>query len=313
MRAASILLSILLPACGQTGPSLSGPPAEFDGERAFADLRTLVELGPRRMDTPQSAATRAYIREQLEPLGWEFEEVTFPVTPPEGARRQGPLTGTNLLARWPGTSSAEIWLASHYDTYDRPRFVGANDGGSSTAALIEAGRQLAGDKPRSGVSLVLCWFDGEEPFFDMPWDDKTNSTFGSRYQVEKMKEEQTLKRVKALVLLDLVGDKQLGVSIESMSTGWLRSIMERTASALGHKQLFVDRREIKDDHLPFIRAGVPAINLIDFNFGTGNKYWHTLEDTLDKCSAESLDVIGTVVLSALPAIEKRALAESSPD
>ena len=265
-------------------------------------------MGPRRIDTPQSAKTRAFIRKELEPLGWVFEELSFPVTPPEGAQRKGELTGVNLIARREGTEAGELWLCSHYDTFDLPRFVGANDAGSSTAMLMEMARQLAGQGPRTGMTLVLCWFDGEEPFHPLRWDDKNNSTFGSRWLSEKMQKEGSLKNIRALILLDMVADRQLGVSIESMSSGWIRSIFEKTASALGHKQLFVDRREIKDDHLPFLRKGVPSADLIDFRFGPGNSWWHTREDTLDKCSAESLRILGETVLTALPLLEEAAAA-----
>jgi len=296
-----------LPSC-QDGDGNNTPmvAAAFDGDRAWADLEHLVNLGPRRIQTPQSAETRAYIREQLEPLGWVFEEMEFTAVSPAGAKRQGEFTGVNLIARRAGTQKGELWLASHYDTFDRPRFVGANDSGSSTAVLIEMGRQLAGQETRSGMSMVLCWFDGEEPFYDIPWDDHNNSTFGSRALADKMQSDGSIKDIAALILLDMVGDRQLGVSIESMSSGWIRSVFEKTANRLDHKQLFVDRREIKDDHLPFMHKGVPTADLIDFRFGPGNSWWHTNEDTLDKCSQQSLQTIGSVVLTALPELEKAA-------
>jgi hypothetical protein len=174
--------------------------------------------------------------------------------------------------------------------------------------LMEMARQWAGPKPREGMSLVLCWFDGEEPFHPLPWDDHNNSTFGSRWLSEKMQADGSLKEIRCLVLLDMVADRQLGVSIESMSSGWIRGIFEKTAAGLGHKQLFVDRREIKDDHLPFLRKGVPAADLIDFRFGPGNSWWHTREDTLDKCSAKSMKILGETVLTALPLLEEAARA-----
>lgn len=291
--------------CGQS-PS-PAPPVAFDGERAFADVRHLVEtVGARRMGTPEAAATRAYIRGELEPLGWSFEEDPFEATAPEGANRSGTFAGVNLLARRAGTAEREIWLASHYDTLDKPGFVGANDGGSSTAVLLELGRQLGGSGPRRGLGLVLCWFDGEEPFTPVPWSDQTNSTFGSRHLVQRLKAAGALARIHCLVLLDMVGDRDLGLLVERASAGWLAAIFERTAHRLGHKQLFVGRQEIKDDHYPWIRAGVEAIDLIDFHYGPGHQYWHTREDTLDKVSAGSLSVVGKLVLAALPEIERIA-------
>ncbi len=301
MRLTILFPLLLLAACDQAG-STAGP-IEFDAARAWADLEHFVELGPRRIGTPPLAESRAYIRKQLEGLGWEFEEFPFIARAPEGARRKGEIQGVNLIARRKGTEAREIWFASHYDTFDRPRFVGANDGASSSAVLIELGRQLGGTVPRSGPGLVLCWFDGEEPFYPVPWDDENNSTFGSRALAASMKEDGSIRRIGALILLDMVGDKDLGVSIESLSTSWLRRIFERSAQAIGQPQLFVDRREIKDDHRPFLHDGVPCADLIDFRYGPSNRWWHTAEDTLDKCGAESLGTIGRVVLAALPRIE----------
>lgn len=307
-----LFLFLSCTACGQTNAAEPLDPAPFNAERAWADLKFMVDLGPRRMGTPNLAKTRTYIREQLEPLGWVFEEVSFPVEVPEGAQRKGEVTGTNLLARRAGTAEGEIWLCSHYDTYGLPGFVGANDAGSSSAILIELGRQLAGTTPYDGCSLVLCWFDGEEPFYDLPWDDYTNSTFGSRYQVQKLKEENKIKDLKALILLDLVGDKDLGVSIDKVSAMWLSNIFQRTAQGLDYKHIFVQSRAMKDDHLPFYRAGVSVINLIDFNYGPNNEYWHTREDKLENCSQESLQIMGTLVMTALPMIDTAAQSRKRP-
>lgn len=296
---------LLCAACGQS--TVAAP--SFDGERAFRDLEHLVsKVGPRRIGTPESAATRTYIRAQLEPLGWQFEEDAFVATPPAGASRSGDIPGVNLLARRPGTEPGAIWIASHYDTYDMPGFVGANDAGSSTALLIELGRQLAGTEPRPGLGITLVWLDGEERFLPLPWDDKTNSTFGSRHLAERLKASGDIKQLEAFILLDMVGDKDLNLLRESQSSGWLKEVFERAAYSLGHKQLFGNAMEIKDDHMPFLRAGVPCIDLIDFSYGPGNKYWHTKDDTLDKVSAGSLGIVGTLVLAALPEVERLAKA-----
>ncbi|HEX9792857.1 MAG TPA: M28 family peptidase [Planctomycetota bacterium] len=302
-------LGIAASACGQTGGARIDPPA-FDQDRAFADLRHLVEvIGERRIDTPGAAATRAYIRKQLEPHGWELEEQSFPVTPPEGARRKGELTGVNVLARRPGTVPGEIWIASHYDTYDLPGFVGANDGGSTTAILIELARQLGGKGLREGRTVVLAWFDGEERFTPEPWDDETNSTFGSRHAASTLKESGKLGDVQAFVLLDLAGDKDLGFYVEQRyQAAWLRQLVEQTARDLGwdgRDRILIGQRELKDDHMAFHKAGVPVLDLIDFNYGRNNAWWHTTDDTLDKCSAASLGKAGQLTLALLPRIETR--------
>lgn len=304
----------LLPACGGTQASqpgqdgallADGNPPSFDEKRAFEDLRYLCEeIGPRRIGTKGAEKTRTWLKETVGALeGWSVEEDAFLATPPEGARRKGEVEGMNVLARREGTEPGEIWIASHYDTFDYPGFVGANDAGSSTVILVEFARQLAGIGKREGQTLVLVWFDGEERFPPPLWDDFTNSTFGSRDLAERMDEDKTIRRISALILLDMVGDAQLGVLKETTSHPKLKAIMERAASALKDHKLFVGTRDIKDDHIHFRARRVPSINLIDFNYGPGNSYWHTKEDNMEHVSAESLGRVGRLVLTALPAVE----------
>jgi len=301
------------PSCGsgepQTGAVIEPASIEFDENRAWEDLTYLVEtIGRRRIGTEGAQRTREYIRQQLAPLGWQFEEHIFEAQPPAGANRKGTVTGTNFIARWPGTEEKEVWITSHYDTFDRPKFVGANDAGSSTAVLIELGRQWAGQAgtPRTGPGIALVWFDGEEPFYPVRWDDETNSTFGSRALAAKLEEEGRKDEVVALVLLDMVGDAKLGLELEAESTDWMKRVFRSAASQLDYDRYIVGEKEIKDDHRPFLKVGIPAIDLIDFNFDSAsNRYWHTADDTLDKCSAESLGIVGRLVLTALdPLIEE---------
>ena len=304
----TLTLLAALPGCdgtrAESAPLPEPGPVTFDEERAFADLRHLVEeIGPRRIGTPGAAATRAYLREQLEPHGWEIEVHEFEVVIPEGARRKGTTTGANLLARRPGTEPGELWLATHYDTYDMPGFVGANDAGSSTALLLELGRQLGGEGRREGMTLVLAFFDGEEKFPPLAWHDDTNSTFGSRHEAQRLKEDERVSEVKAFVLFDLIGDADLGLLFERSTDRRIQHIFERTAHALGDKQLFVGTQEIKDDHIHFRRLGIPVAVLIDFNYGPANSYWHTQQDALEHVSAESLGRVGRLALAALPALE----------
>ncbi len=309
-----LTLALVPLACGsstsQTPATGSGNAASakiaFDEERAWKDLEYLVNtIGRRRIGTSELQLSREYIRKQLEPLGWVFEEDNFECKPPEGARRKGTITGTNLLARWPGSAKGEVWLASHYDTFDRPKFIGANDGGSSTAVLIEIGRQLAraDKKAVEGPAITLVWFDGEEPFYPVPWDDYTNSTFGSRHLAKKLDESGKILDIQALILMDLVGDKQLGLEIEKLSTDWLGGVIRDTARKLNYEKHIVGNKEIKDDHRPFLALDVPSIDLIDFKYPNSfNEYWHTADDQLEHCSAKSLGVTGRLVLGALPAV-----------
>ncbi len=320
----SICAAFLLPltilatssSCGGTqaqGANDQGDPKDAvwgaDGkgqDRAMADLRYLCEeIGPRRIGTKGAEKTREWLQDKLGELkGWEVSLDPFDAMPPEGARRTGVVKGCNVLARREGTKKGEIWISSHYDTFDRPGFVGANDSGSSTVVLLELARQLQGEGKREGMTLVLCWFDGEELFPPLPWDNDTNSTFGSRSLAERMEEDKTIKNIKALVLLDMVGDSKLGLLKESGSDGRLKNLFETTAASLGDGGIFVGQRAINDDHLHFRKRMVPTIDLIDFNFGPGNSYWHTKEDTLEKVSANSLARVGRLVTAALPRIEK---------
>jgi len=309
-------LVVFAPSCGGTqaqGSNDQGDPkdavwgADAKGQdRAMEDLRYLCEeIGARRIGTIGAEQTRDWMQKILGELkGWTVSLDSFEAIPPAGARRTGVVKGVNVLARREGTQEGEIWIASHYDTFDAAGFVGANDGGSSTVVLLELARQLQGEGPRNGMTIVLCWFDGEELFPPMPWDNDTNSTFGSRSLAERMEANKTIKDIKALVLLDMVGDAKLGLLEESGSDARLKRLFESTASSLGDLGIFVGQRPINDDHLHFRKRNVPAIDLIDFNFGPGHSYWHTKEDTLDKVSANSIARVGRLVSAALPRIEK---------
>ncbi len=302
------------PSCEQKpapGPAITKvvAPTTFDEDRAWKDLEYLVNtIGRRRIGTKGAEQTRAYIREQLAPLGWQFEEQTFEAQPPEGANRKSSITGTNLIATWPGKGEREIWLASHYDTFDKPKFVGANDSGSSTVVLMEIARQIAAmDGGWQGPPIRMVWFDGEEPFYPVGWDDLRNSTFGSRHMAAQVEADGSKDKIIALVLLDMVGDKNLGLELEKLSTGWLRRHFRDVAAQNGFGRYITGEQEIKDDHRPFLDIGVPAIDLIDFHYpGIRNAYWHTKDDLLEHCSKESLGIVGRLTMAALPGLEAAA-------
>jgi Zn-dependent M28 family amino/carboxypeptidase len=215
---------------------------------------------------------------------------------------------TNLVAEWPGRRPGIIAVGGHYDTkvFEDFRFVGANDGGSSAALLIELGRALAprlrAEPPPSTRWLVF--FDGEEA--QVEWSP-TDSLYGSRAMAAALQASGELTRLRALIVADMIGDRDLVIPRESQSTPWLTGIGWATAKRLGLEQHFPDRAQtVADDHAPFLDAGVAATLLIDLDYGGPpgrNAYWHTREDTVDKLSAESLRIAGTVILEALPAIE----------
>jgi Zn-dependent M28 family amino/carboxypeptidase len=269
-------------------------------------VRKQVEIGPRPAGSAELARARDYIINELKSYGLNVTTDEFTATTPAGKKKM-----VNVTAEIPGESSDVILLASHYDT--KPikefRFVGANDGGSSTGALLELARVLASHQQKPPFTYRFVFFDGEEAFcFD--WDechnpDGPDNTYGCRHYVAELKNRNELKLVRAVVLLDMIGykDLRLGRDVE-MSTPWLIDIIWRTAREMGHGAQFVDGVEGVggDDHEPFLKAGIHAVDIIQLNT---YPYWHTEEDTLDKISPQSLKTVGDVVLASLPRIEQR--------
>jgi Zn-dependent M28 family amino/carboxypeptidase len=189
-------------------------------------------------------------------------------------------------------------IAGHYDTkrFDDRVFVGANDGGSSTAFLIELGRVLARRPP--GVPVELLFLDGEEAVVE--WEGEDN-TYGSRHYVRAARADGSLDSIGALVLVDMIGDRDLRIKREAQSTPWLTDIIWSHARSLGRREFVEETTPILDDHLNFLAAGVPAVDLIDLEYPP----WHEASDTLDKVAPESLQAVGDVLLAALPEIEAR--------
>ena len=263
-----------------------------DGAAALRHVERLVAIGPRVAGTPGAARARAYIAGEIKKLGIKVEVRAFEAEMPHGR-----LPLANVVAVVPGRRSDVILLGGHYDTkyFADFHFVGANDGGSSAALLIELARRLAAS-PRE-YTYWLVWFDGEEA--RVSWT-ATDSLYGSRRLAAELARDGRLPR--AMVLVDMIGDRDLGILRDTYSTPWLTNLIWATAARLGHSRHFLSTAmAVEDDHAPFLAAGVPAVLLIDFDYPP----WHTGDDTLDKISAQSLAVVGDVVLGALPAIERR--------
>jgi Zn-dependent M28 family amino/carboxypeptidase len=271
-------LLIPLSACAQA--------AKFDGARAWTDLQRQVGFGPRPSGTPALAKTRQYIVDQLKAAGIRSQEQAFTASTPAG-----PVAMTNVIATIPGRRPERIVLASHYDTKRAPfRFVGANDGASSTA--------LAKSQP--AFTIELLFLDGEEAV-NWEWAG-TDNTYGSRHYVQTAQKAGTLGSIKALVLLDMIGDRDLLIRRESYSTPWLVDAVWGAAARTGHGGTFIQElTTVEDDHVNFVRAGVPAVDVIDLD----NPTWHTAQDDLEHVSQKSLQIVGDVILAALPAIEQR--------
>jgi glutaminyl-peptide cyclotransferase len=207
---------------------------------------------------------------------------------------------TNIVIKFPGTSGKAIVVTGHYDTKRMPLvdFVGANDGGSSTGFLLELAHAVSHERHPDDIYLI--WFDGEEAVAQWTASD---SCYGSRHLAEKWSTDGTLSRVKALINVDMIGDRNLDIVPDAHSSASLRTLVWKTADDLGYRQYFLSQGgEIEDDHLPFINAGVNALDLIDFDYGPQNAYWHTGKDTMDKLGAHSFQVMGDIVLKTVESL-----------
>jgi len=275
------------------------PASAFDSTRAWEHLRRQVAFGPRPSGSPAIVETRRYLAAQLKDAGISAREQAF-----VGMTPLGEVSMANVIATIPGKRPERVVLASHYDTklFRDFRFVGANDGASSTAALLELGRALKGRT--NEFTIELLFLDGEEA--RMPEWRGNDNTYGSRHYVQAAQKDGSLKTLKALVLLDMIGDKDLTIRRDSNSTPWLVDVLWSTAARLGHSATFSNQlTTIEDDHIPFLRAGVAAADIIDLD----NPTWHTPQDDLEHVSQQSLKVVGDVVLAAIPEIEKRIAAK----
>ena len=274
-------------------------PAEFDAARSYEHLKKLVDIGPRPAGSEAIKRTQQYISRELKSYGLKLIEDNF-----QADTTRGPVAMKNIIAELPGQRSDIVMISGHYDTKLQAGFIGANDGGSSTAAVLEMARVLAETKLE--YTLWFALFDGEEAFVDWSANNGMDNTYGSRHMVSKLTSDGALKRVKAMVLVDMIGDKNLDLLRDAESTPWLLNVIWKTARRLGHSQHFLEAEGgYSDDHIPFKDAGVPVVDLIDFNYGPSNQYWHTKQDTLDKVSGESLKVVGDVVIASLPEIFKQ--------
>ncbi len=262
---------------------------DFSGVGALEAARKVVALGPRPAGSAANAKLQELIRAELKANGWQVAEDAFTATTPNG---KTPMR--NLIGKLAGSSGRIVVFSGHYDTKAIPgvRFVGANDGGSSTGWLLEMARVLPKLPRKDDVYLVF--FDGEEAFGD--WSD-TNGIYGSRNLAQSWNRDGTLGRIRALINVDMIGDRDLKVLDEVNSSPMLRRLLLAAARDLGYSNYFPGNGgAIEDDHMPFVRLGVNAIDLIDYDYGPGNSYWHTAQDTMDKLSQRSFQIVGEVVI-----------------
>lgn len=276
-------------------PAISGAaPKNFSGAAAFAFTKQAVTLGPRPDGSPAIAKLRALIKQQLGLSGCELIPDPFTARTPDG-----PVPMENIIAKFPGKSGRAIAVSGHYDTKKLANFTGANDGGSSTGTLLELAAALAG-RPRVD-DVYIVFFDGEEAFHE--WTD-TDSLYGSRHLAAKWTAEGINRRLKTLLNVDMIGDRNLRLMWDTNSVASTRKLVWDVADSLGYSASFPRRGSpVTDDHLPFINAGVRAVDLIDFDSQT--TFWHTPQDTLDKLDPHSFDIIGAVVMRSIAELEQQ--------
>jgi glutaminyl-peptide cyclotransferase len=284
--AASLFLTLLL-QIATTRAASRKPWEEFSGDKALAHVQHLVDFGPRPSGSKELEKSRQYIEDQLRAAGWQVTRQEFSDTTPRGKIRF-----VNLISQFPNDGkkpSPSFLLCSHYDTkmFDTIQFVGADDGGSSTGLLLELARVLARD-PNLASKIELVFFDGEEAFEQF---SDTDGLYGSRYFARQL--QGGAKQFRGGLLFDMVGDRSLTITLPSDSPADMARDMFAAADALNARNHFTYLgRELIDDHAPMNAIGIPTIDVIDFDY----QWWHSADDTMDKISAQSLQIVGSVAL-----------------
>src|SRR6266513_949828 len=261
---------------------------EFSGQKAFGHVQRLVDFGPRLAGSTAIEKSRDYIEDQLRRSGWQVTRQAFSDDTPRGT-----IQFVNLVAQFSGqgkAASPSFLLCSHYDTkiFDAIRFVGANDGGSSTGLLLELARVI-GQHPDLARKIELVFFDGEEAYDRF---SETDGLYGSRHFAKQL-EGSSAKQFRGGILFDMVGDRSLDVTLPADSPSEIARNIFAAAETLKLRSYFTYLdREMIDDHSPLNAIGIPTIDVIDFDYPS----WHTAGDTIDKISAESLQLVGSVAL-----------------
>jgi Zn-dependent M28 family amino/carboxypeptidase len=288
----AFLLTFPVAACPH-GPS---SPTTLDGERLLGHVEKMTSWGPHPAGSAAQKKVGLYLIQQLKEIGLQVRTHAFTAMTPLGPKEM-----VNIWGVLPGRDTTAILLCSHYDSKFFPNFtfVGANDSGSSSAMILEMARILARDKPLD-LTVWFVFFDGEEAFEE--WTE-TDSLYGSREFVRMLRQRSQIDQVAAMILLDLIGGRELGLRKDVNSSDWLNALVWKQAERMGHSDLFWPEgtTAAQDDHIPFRDAGIPVIDLIDLRY----QYWHTPEDTADKLSVANMQRVGEVLLASLPKIQTR--------
>jgi glutaminyl-peptide cyclotransferase len=291
-------------ACATSRPILCGllialsavlcSAADFSGTAAFDFAKAAVAFGPRPAGSEANHKLQAYILQKVNVPGAQVVEDAFTAQTPRGL-----VAMKNIIVKFPGKSGKAIAITGHYDTkpFANRNFVGANDGGSSTAVLLELAQALAG-QPRID-DVYLIFFDGEEAFGDWTAAD---SVYGSRHLADTWRKDASWVRFKALINVDMIGDKDLNILQDTNSDVSLRRLVWSAAASLGYQKYFTSQNEpMDDDHMPFVRLGVPSLDVIDFDYPP----WHGDTDTLDKIGPASLEIVGKTMLESIKRVERQ--------
>ena len=286
----------------EVGTADTAPLPQIDAKRAFEYTREVAGFGERYMGNQNHKKLERYILDHLK--GDEVEDDAFIADTVEGK-----FPVRNIIAKFPGTKDGIIVILGHYDTNYPLRntgYVGANDGGSSTAILLEFANQLRTrppNKKRDGYSVWLVWTDGEEAV--KTWSD-TDSLYGTRHLTEKWEKDGTLKKIKALMVMDMIADADLNIIRVTNGAPWLLDLIYAAAVRGGYQSHFYDLQgPIEDDHVPFVQHGVPSADVIDLDYGYHNVFHHTPQDTMDKLSPKSLEIVGNTILETIRMLDQR--------
>jgi len=295
-------LTRTVPPAPPEAPPDKAPLPHIDAKRAFQYTREVTAFGPRYMGSENHKKLERYIIGHLQ--GDQVEDDAFTADTVEGK-----FPVRNIIAKFPGTKDGIIVIMGHYDTNYPLRnigYVGANDGGSSTAILLEYANQLrdgGAGKRRDGYSVWLVWTDGEEAV--KTWSD-TDSLYGTRHLAQKWEKDGTLRKIKALMVMDMIGDADLNIDRDTNSTPWLLDLIYAAAERIGYQSHFYARQgPIEDDHIPFVKRGVPSADVIDLDYGYNNVFHHTAQDTMDKLSPKSLEIVGDTILGTIHMLDQR--------
>lgn len=279
------------PGASQTGG--------FDGAKAYDQVAKLVAFGPHPSGSDAIHGVQNYVRSQLQGFGCAVEEDNF-----NADTEVGTLAMDNIVAKIPGTGQGIILLMTHYDTKRVENFVGAEDAGSSTGLMLEMARILCG-RPKQASAVWIAFLDGEETQKQFDWKE-SDSVYGSRELAARLALSGDAKRVRAAILADMIAQYNLRIMRESDSTKWLTDLIWRTAASLGYQDIFVSNQtQIDDDHQPFLKRGIPAVDIIDLDGYINLGYWHTAQDTLDKISPRNLAIVGHVILESVNAVQNK--------